>query len=145
MATRTKSGGRARGTKNKLTLARLEESANQVTAIRKSGQKKATEVLNDLVHTAMGMVALYQRRVMTSAGLIESAKPEDVELFKEFMICAGTFAKALAPFQDPMLKAVFVQAAPEVPIRTIEGDNVIRLDDPVATGRVYQRMVKQIR
>jgi hypothetical protein len=94
------------------------------------------------------MVALYQRQVMTEAGLIPNAAPQDVELFKQFMLAAGIFAKALAPFQDPQFKAISFTMAPPLPAdpaaaKLVEG-KVVNLDDPVALAKVYQRMVKGI-
>jgi hypothetical protein len=141
--------GRPKGSPNKRTVQKMIEASQQVAQIKKLKQKKATEVLNDLIQTAMGMVALYQRKVMTEAGLIPDAKAEDIAMFKDFMLCAGTFAKALAPFQDPTFKAITVTAAalpgpPGEDAKLVEG-KVIEIDDPQAAARVYARMMKQVR
>jgi hypothetical protein len=142
-------GGRPKGSPNKRTVQKLIEASQQVADIKKLGQKKATETLQDLMNTAMGMVALYQRRIMTTEGLLPEAKPDDVANFWEAMKCAGTFSKALAPFQDPTFKAISVSMAPVMPAHP--GDNakqvegkVIKMDDPNAIARVYQQMVRRV-
>ena len=126
-------------------------ASKQVSEIRKLGQKKATEILNDLMQTAMGMVALYQRKVMTSEGIKEDAKLEDIALFKDFMLCAGTFAKALGPFQDPVFKAVQYTLPAVTPVaiapenaKVVGDSKVKKLDDPAALGRIYADMVKRV-
>jgi hypothetical protein len=141
-------GGRPKGSPNKRTVQKLIEASQQVAAIKKLGQKKATETLQDLMNTAMGMVALYQRRIMTAEGLLPDAKPDDVANFWEAMKCAGTFSKALAPFQDPTFKAISVSMMPTLPqpgdnAKQVEG-KVIKMDDPNAIARVYQQMVRRV-
>lgn len=145
-------GGRKKDVPNKRTVQKIIEASQDVEAIKRRGQKKATEILNDLMHTAMGFVALYQRKVMTEAGLLPEAKAEDITVLKEFMNAAGAFAAALAPYQQPKFKVVtFVPidmnpggAAPELK----PGDNAKvvkgKVVDPNDVVRTYQQMVRRV-
>jgi hypothetical protein len=142
---RVKTGGRKAGTKNNRTILKIAEAAEQITAIRKSGQRKATEVLNDLMQTSITMAERYHRKILDK-GTREAGQLE-WERFWKAMECAGTFGKALAPFQDPTFKAIQVMHAPsppELPTVTQQG-NVLTIDDPVAMQRLYQRMIKGVK
>jgi hypothetical protein len=149
----TRYGGRGKGTPNKRTVASIIEASQQVGEIKKLGQKKATEVLNDLMQTSMSFAARYQKRIMDTTTAGTEPGQEDLDRFWKAMECAGTFAKALAPFQDPTFKAIAVSMAPTIPqgaaaqpgdgAKEIKG-RVVKLDDPVALGRLYQQMVKRI-
>jgi hypothetical protein len=157
MAGKGKPSGRPKGTMNKRTAQRLIESSRQVAEIKKSGQKKATEVLNELVQTARGMVGLYQRRIVTPDGtaIMDHAKPDDVENFWQALSLAIVAAKGLAPYQDPMISRIDLTATmvPGMPLlgadaagdkaKTVEG-KVISIDDPVALGRLYARAVNKV-
>lgn len=128
---------------NKSTINKIVEASQQVGAIKRQGQKKATEVLNDLMQTAMSFAATYQQKIMAAGHKGPSAS--DIDRFWKAMECAGVFAKALAPYQDPQLKAMFHMPtpAPAQEPKTVEG-KVVRLDDPIAVSRVYQQTVKRI-
>jgi hypothetical protein len=151
-------GGRKKGTPNRRTVQKLIEASTQVAEIKKLGQRKATEVMNELMQTARGMVALYQKRIVTADGkdLKPDALPADVEQFWKAMDCAAIFTRNLAPYQDPMLTRVDVSASlltPGVPLdasdnagdkaKLVEG-KVITIDDPVALGRAYARAVARV-
>ena len=106
MARGKKTGGRAKGTPNKASierealLARLTAEQTQ----QKPGRKLAREVLDDLMHLALGMAAKYQplpEGVVPMAG----QKPDELK-FIEYATLAGSFAKDLAPYQSPRFKAV---------------------------------------
>jgi hypothetical protein len=143
----TRLGGRQKGTPNKRTIQRLQEASENIGAIRKLGQKKATEVLNDLMHIAMGMTAKYQQRLLAADRNNQPYVLEDYERFVQGMQMAGIFAKELAPFQDPKYSTIKVQM-PE--IMTTPGDgaremgNVTVIDDAVAATRVYQRLIRRV-
>lgn len=144
--------GRPKGAVSKRTVQKIIEASQDVEAIKRRGQKKATEILNDLMHTAMGFVALYQRKVMTEAGLLPDAKTEDITVLRDFMTATGVFAAALAPYQQPKFKVVQfmpidlnpVGPAPEAK----PGDNakVIKgkVVDPNDVVRTYQQMVRRV-
>lgn len=137
--------GRPKGSPNKRTVQKMLEAAQDVAAIERRGQKKATEVLNDLMQTAMSFAASYQQRLLAAG---EGAKPGDIELFWKAMEAAGTFAKALAPYQQPKFKAIVVPAVPSTPLpgdgaRAVAG-KVIDMKDPNEVVRVYQQTVKRI-
>jgi hypothetical protein len=67
--------------------------SQQVGEIKRQGRKRALEVLDELMHTAVGAAASYQQRVLAAG---DEAAARDVELFWQAMKCAGDFAKALA-------------------------------------------------
>jgi hypothetical protein len=142
---RVKTGGRKAGTPNARTILKIEEAAGQITAIRKSGHKKATEVLNDLMQTSVTLAERYHKRIIAKGN--REASEHDWERFWKAMECAGTFGRALAPFQDPTFKAIAVfqpPATPDLPTVSKDG-NVLTIDDPVAMQRVYQRMIKGVK
>jgi hypothetical protein len=143
---RVKTGGRTAGTPNARTILKIEEAAGQITAIRKSGHKKATEVLNDLMQTSVTLAERYHKRIIAKGN--REASEHDWERFWKAMECAGTFGKALAPFQDPTFKAIAVFQPPALPhdLPTVTKDgNVLTIDDPVAMQRLYQRMIKGVK
>jgi hypothetical protein len=78
---------------NKRTIQKLNEVSQQVGEIKRQGRKRALEVLDELMHTAVGAAASYQQRVLAAG---DEAAARDVELFWQAMKCAGDFAKALA-------------------------------------------------
>jgi hypothetical protein len=149
-------GGRGKNTPNKRTVQKLIESSTQVAEIKRLGQRKATEVMNELMQTARGMVALYQKRIVTPDGkdLKPDALADDVVQFWKAMDCAAIFTRNLAPYQDPMLTRVDVSASlvtPGVPLAGEPGDSakvvegkVVSIDDPVALGRLYARAVTRV-
>lgn len=138
--------GRPKGSPNKRTVQKMIDASQQVGEIKKLGQKKATEVLNDLMQTSMSFAARYQGKILTTTQSNQEPKPDDLANFWKAMECAGAFAKALAPFQDPTFKAISVSmapTAPAAPMKQVEG-KVVQLDDPVALARVYSQMVKRV-
>lgn len=146
-------GGRQKGTPNKRTIEALRQKSEQAAAIAKTG-KRATEVLNELMITAMSLAAREQRRMLREEREVDGdgipIKKVDRDTYDRMitaLTCAGAFAKALAPFQEPIFKAIAVvtppPSTPQEP-KAIDG-KVIRLDDPVAVSRVYQQMVRVVR
>jgi hypothetical protein len=118
--TKTRPKGRTPGSLNKRTTQRLIEVGKQVAEVKKLGQKKATEVLNELVQTSRGMVGLYQRKVVTADGsaIRDDVKQEDVDNFWEALSLAIVAAKGLAPYQDPMISRIELSSAmtPGMPV-----------------------------
>jgi hypothetical protein len=155
--TKTRPKGRTAGSLNKRTTQRLIEVGKQVAEVKKLGQKKATEVLNELVQTSRGMVGLYQRKVVTADGsaIRDDVKQEDVDNFWEALSLAIVAAKGLAPYQDPMISRIELSSTmtPGMPLmgpaeagdraKVVEG-KVIGIDDPVALGRLYARAVNKV-
>jgi hypothetical protein len=142
----TRIGGRQKGTPNKRTIEKLRQASEQVGEIRRSSQKKATEVLNELMMLAMNYAARHHNKLMASANANQPFDPLDYERFVEGMELAGTFAKNLAPYQDPTFSTIKVtMPAPEpvVDAATAKG-KVLVIDDAAAATRVYQQMVRRI-
>jgi hypothetical protein len=143
MAKGRRTGGREKGTPNKTTRDRIAivAASERATQAKKLGRKQATEVLDDLMHTAMSMAVKYQ----PPAPGMES--PDEAK-FMEWLQVAGVFAKALAGFQTPKLKAVMVNLAPTLPEQkpaTIDQQgNVLDMDDPKQLARVYASMVRRV-
>lgn len=143
-------GGREAGTPNKATIERAEIARMQNAQSQARGLKLGKDMLEDYMMAFHAQAARYQ----------PLAPPQDQEeidrrtrlgitpdpaKFQEWGMLVVTTAKALAEFQSPKFRAIQVvaPAATREP-KTIEG-NVVRLDDPVAMSRAYQRLVKQVR
>ena len=141
----TRIGGRQKGSLNKRTLKQMEEASTQVGAIKRQGQKKATEVLNDLMQASMGVAAQYQRRIGDAAAKGQEPSKDDLETFWKAMEIAGVFAKALAPFQDPTFKAIRLNTPPPPPDQTGKPPvSIYDITDAVEVSRVYAQMVRRV-
>lgn len=138
--------GRPVGSINKTTKQKLAEAGRQIAEVRKQGRKTAVEVLDELMATAMGMAAKHQRNVDGNGFLI------DKQEFKDWLLIAGKFAKALAEYQTPKLRAIMALQTPTLgapvdkPGQTIDqdGNNVVGIKDPVVLTRVYMQMMKRV-
>lgn len=158
MAKGYKTGGRAKGGRNKRTLEEAERARIEVENAgrghpngRVEGTKRlAKDVLDEFMHLFAGMAAHYQP--------VSEDPPEGVSVEKHKKRLAGVdepkfliyaklavqTAEALADFQSPKFKAHHVVIAPEAPApRQIEG-NVVQLNDPIALARIYNNMIKQV-
>ena len=107
-------GGRKRGTPNKATRERALLAEQIVTEARKRGQKLAREVLDDLMHTFLGMAAKHQP-VAFGAPLQTGQEPNE-DKFVKYAVLARDTAKELAPFQSPKFKSIELYEAPTAPI-----------------------------
>jgi hypothetical protein len=145
---KTPGSGKQKGTPNKKTVAALVAASQSIGAIKRAGDRKAIEILNELAQTARGLVALYQQRIMTAEGLRADAKADDVSQFWEAMKCATTIAKALAPFQDPTLSAIKVQMPTPLlgegarMIGSNPLEEIQKMTDAITISRTYARIVK---
>jgi hypothetical protein len=89
--------------------------AEQITTeARKRGQKLAREVLDDLMHTFLGMAAKHQPQA-TGMPLQPGQEPNETK-FVQYAVLARDTAKELAPFQSPKFKSIEVYQAPMAPI-----------------------------
>jgi hypothetical protein len=141
----TRVGGRQKGSLNKRTVKQMEEASTQVGAIRRQGQKKATEVLNDLMQTSMGLAAQYQRRIVDAAAKSQEPSKDDLVTFWKAIESTGVFAKALAPFQDPTFKAITVSMSPPDPVQPGQpAATIYDITDAVVVSRLYAKMVRRI-
>lgn len=105
-------GGRQKGTPNKASVERALVAARIAQEqAGKPGRKLAREVLDDLMHTFLGMAAQHQP-LPEGVVPMNGAKP-DAAKFVEYATLAGSFAKDLAPFQSPKFKATI--QLPELP------------------------------
>lgn len=95
-----------KGTPNKATAEREALLARVVAeqTQQKPGRKLAREVLDDLMHTFLGMAAQAQP-LPEGVVPMPGQKPDPVK-FVEYATLAGSFAKDLAPYQSPRFKAV---------------------------------------
>ena len=100
----TRYGGRVKGVQNKATIER-ELLAQRIAAeqAQKPGRKLAREVLDDLMHTFLGMAARVQP--MPEGVQLQPGHLPDPIKFVEYATLAGAFAKDLAPYQSPKFKA----------------------------------------
>lgn len=109
-------GGRQKGTPNKASVERALVAARIAQEqAGKPGRKLAREVLDDLMHTFLGMAAQHQP-LPEGVVPMNGQKPDEAK-FVEYATLAGSFAKDLAPFQSPKFKATI--QLPELP----PGDN----------------------
>jgi hypothetical protein len=141
-------GGRQKGSANKRTVARLLTAQQEIADARKKGHKQAITVLDDLMHTAAGYAALYQTKLQRwdaeQPGI--EPPPELVERFWLGMNSAGTFAKALAPYQTPKIGAIQPTPPPPDPLpgdyaKLIEGKE-LKIKDPIELSRIYHKLVR---
>lgn len=110
-------GGRQKGTPNKASIERALIAQRIAQEQRgKPGRKLAREVLDDLMHTFLGMAAQHQP-LPHGVVPMNGQQPDPVK-FVEYAKLAGDFAAELAPFQSPKFKATI--QLPEMPI----GDNL---------------------
>ncbi len=100
----TRYGGRNKGTPNKATVER-ELIAQRIAEQQRQqpGRKLAREVLDDLMHTFLGMAAKHQP-LPEGVVPMQGQTPDPLK-FVEYASLAGTFAKDLAPYQSPKFKA----------------------------------------
>ena len=138
--------GRRAGIPNKRTVQKIIEAAQDVAAIERQGQKKATAVLNDLMQTAMSFAAKEQQAILAEGDKVTQSR---LDRFWKAMDAAGTFATALAPYQQPKFKAVMTFGAP--PPEEKPGDSakvvtgkVLKMDDPNEIVRIYQKTIRRI-
>lgn len=102
--------GRKRGP-SKATIER-QLLAQRIAAEQqgKPGRKLAKEVLDDLMHTALGMAAKYQP-LPDGVVPMNGQKPDEAK-FVEYLKLAGGFATDLAPYQSFRFKAVLMSQEP---------------------------------
>lgn len=142
-------GGRKAGGMNRRSIQKIEEAriANAVT--RGQGKKLGKEVLEEFMHLFAGMAAQYQP--LPEGMPIPPGRNPDEEKFLGYAKLAVDTAKALADFQSPKFKAIAVVAPPPGagddlanPITRSQAGNIVRINDPAALARVYQKMIKQV-
>jgi hypothetical protein len=90
---REKTGGRTKGVRNKKTLSRIAEAEAVVASSRAKGRKLALEVIEDYMQ-------LFSALAMTSK--------DNEATFEKYARLTVETATALASYQSPKLKAVFV-------------------------------------
>ncbi len=104
------------------------------------GEKLAKEVLNDFMKLFAGMAATAQP-LPDGMAIPQGRKPDQEDFDKYARLAVETAAK-LAPYQSPTFKAVAVSVQGiGDQVKTIDADNVIQLNDPIAAARVYRNMM----
>lgn len=153
-----KTGGRQKGTPNKLTVERqrqaleeLKERARraELSPLAKDEVAALIPEAKELLGVVKGIVGRFQRMAMAQDApdaAWEKLK-EWMGLYAEVMLKASQIAYRAADFQSPKFRAIAVVAPQQQQVLPppIEGDNVVRLDDPQALARVYQRRVTAAR
>ena len=109
--------GREQGSKNKKTIEReLLAARIQAEQAHAQGQrpnrKLAREVLDDLMHTFLGMAA--QHQPLQVGQLPGPGQVPDENKFVTYATLAGQHAALLAPYQSPKFKAV-IQVSENMP------------------------------
>lgn len=137
--TKAPGSGRARGTKNRATIEKeriaAEIAARTVADARVAGRKLGKDILDDFANLFYSMAAKFQANL-----------PNDEDKFLRYAGLAVDCAHKLAPFQSPTFRAVAIVAPAPQDVRPgAVIDNVIPLNDPIATARVYRRLVSASR
>lgn len=136
-------GGRTKGKKNRGTIEKervaAEIAARTVMDARVAGKKLAKEVLEEFMFLFAGMAATYQP--LPPGTITPPGHEPDPAKFNEYARLTVHCASKLAPYQSPTFAAIAI-STPGLPVPSQpSGDNVIRLDDPIALARVYARIV----
>ena len=142
-------GGRPKGSPNKRTVQKLIETGREI-AKAKLDVPRAKNTLADLMQTATGFTAMYQRKLLEfEADPANAGKLPPAELVDRFMMGLNTAiraARALAPFQDPQFSAIRAAMSPlDVPDapKVVEGKATkIDLNDPIELARIYHSLVR---
>lgn len=147
-----KTRGRRKNIPNKRTseameIARIEAENAMAPPVPGQPRKKlGKDVLEEFMMLFAGMAATYQP--LPDGVAMPGRKPDEAKFLKYAELTVTT-AKALADYQSPKFRAIYVAASPDQnngPRGILPaGDNVLQLNDPIAMARVYQRMVKQVR
>lgn len=156
-------GGRAKGTKNKATIARERAAAaieakearppNPGTAITvreaarqvRSGSKLAIDVMAEFMMLFRGMAARYQPRYDGAGNQITGNESKFIE-YAKLAVMTGD---RLAPYQSPPIKAMPAPSpvpTPEdqpAPRPAAGGENVVPLHDPARAARVYADLMRR--
>lgn len=161
-------GGRAKGTKNKITLEREQRALEALRgkAARLAPQVWAKDELEDLIPEAKqllgaikGVVAQLQARVIDqfqgNPGPVTDYRALDklrewASLLKEAQAAASLIMTRAGEYQSPRLQRIAVGGA--IGLIGLGGqqeqpateDNVVTIDDPNAASRVYQRFIQQV-
>ena len=147
---RREGAGRRLGTPNRRTVAKLIEASHALGEAKKQDVPRAIRTLADLMVTAMGFTAHYQRKMIAFEEMPENAgkipPQEIVDRFMAGLHTAIRAAAALAPYQDPKFANIKVTMSsldmPEAP-NTVEGKDLkIDLKDPIELARIYHSLVR---
>lgn len=153
----TRRGGRTKGIPNKATIIRqmvtesletpagrevLAEAMQKLTA-PPAGQKKATQVLRELMMLSGSLVALHQPKP-NEQGLVEI---KDNDRLQSYLTIAVRAAGELAKYESPTFKAVAVSEVPPVPQappgeQTANVASSIRKRSQKDAMAVYMRVVR---
>jgi len=145
--------GRSKGTPNKRTTEAMERARLDIENATTAGTNTAIGELRkklgkDVLEEWMMRFGALANRYEPIGKRVKGRKPDEAK-FLRYAELTVTTAKALADFQSPKFRAIMVAASPDQQpgMRDITpaADNVLQIKDPIATARVYQRMVKQVR
>lgn len=126
MAIGRKTGGKQKGTLNKATQVRMmvEESlqtpagrealarAMQQLTAPPTGQKKAVEVLREMMMLSAALVSLHQPKRDQATGTVTVENHEKLQAYLGIAVRA---AAEVAKYESPTFKAVAVQEVPPLP------------------------------
>lgn len=100
-------GGKRKGQWDRATLeAELAAAQQQLVELskkRQAGRKLAVEVLDDIMHLAMGLAGKHQP--LTSNEIAGPGREPDEAKFDKYLSMTGEFAGRLANFQSPKFKS----------------------------------------
>jgi len=125
--------GRKKGGVNKATLeaelARAQSQLIELTAEREAeragrGRKKAVDVLDDVMHAAYGLMAMYQPLAPGEVAQPGSGREPNDEKFRYFLERTTDAAGKLANFQSPKFKSVVLAVDPSLGAAAGAGANL---------------------
>lgn len=99
--------GKKKGTFDRATLeaelAAAEQRLVEISKKRQAGRKLAVDVLDDIMHLAMGLAGKHQP--LSSNEIAGPGREPDEAKFDKYLSMTGEFAGRLANFQSPKFKS----------------------------------------
>lgn len=108
--------GKPKGKFNRVTLeaelAAAQQQLIELTQKRQAGRKMAIDVLDDIMHLAMGLAGKHQPLAPNEQQL--PGRDPDEAKFLQYLELTGEFAGKLANFQSPKFKSttISIESAP---------------------------------
>jgi hypothetical protein len=152
-------GGRAKGTRNKTTVERLERErvAERIAvaaghpgvgkAIAKAmdqNRKLAKEELEEAILSLKEAVAKFQEVADRAPPGSKNFRASDWSALKTWLELLIDTCVKLAEFQSPKFRIAVAAAPPSSPGPAIEDGTVIDLNDPIAASNVYRRRIRRV-
>lgn len=130
-------GGRQKGARNKVTIARALRAEQEIAEAKASGRKMATQVLDEFMHLFAGMAAAYQP--LPPGTEIPAGRAPDEAQFEKYAKLAVDCARILAPFQSPTFKAIVIAPPPDTDPNKMRRRFTLTIFDGAPAALIEQR------